>query len=146
MEQVARDLIDGSLYMVVATSDRDGLPWAAPVYYAHDAYREFLWVSRPGTQHSRNIDARPDVSIVIFDSRVPINTGQAVYMSAVAEQLEGERMERAIATFSQRSLEHGADAWTPADVQQPAELRLYVARAREQFVLGEGDERIAVKL
>jgi hypothetical protein len=42
------------------------------------AYREFFWVSSPDSTHSRNLAGRPDVSIVIFDSSVPISTGQGV--------------------------------------------------------------------
>jgi hypothetical protein len=40
-----------------------------------------------GARHSRNLAARPQVSIVIFDSHARIGMGQAVYVSAVAEEL-----------------------------------------------------------
>ena len=73
-----RAIIDANLYMVLGTADRAGRPWAAPVYYAHTEYREFLWVSQPEARHSRNLEAREAVSIVIFDSTVPINSGRAV--------------------------------------------------------------------
>ena len=81
---VARSIIDANLYMVLGTADEDGRPWVSPVYYAPASYREFLWVSEPEAKHSRNVATRPEISVVIFDSQVPINTGQAVYMSAVA--------------------------------------------------------------
>ena len=146
MRDVARAVIDDNLYMILATADADGRPWASPVYFAHDEYRGFIWVSSPDSTHSRNIAGRADVSIVIFDSRVPVNTGQAVYMSAVAEELTGEARERAIATFSTRSEQHGAGTWTLADVEAPAELRLYAATAVKQYTLGEGDRRVEVTL
>ena len=132
--------------MVLATADAHGRPWASPVYYAHDAYRRFIWVSAPDATHSQNIAARPDVSVVIFDSRVPINSGQAVYMSAVADEVTVEDREQLVETFSKRSQQHGAGAWTIADVETPARLRLYVATVDEQFVLGDGDQRISVSL
>ena len=142
----ARALIDSNLYMVLGTADEDGLPWATPVYYAPFEDREFFWVSKPDARHSQNIAARPEVGIVIFDSSVPPGTGQGVYMSAVAEELTGDEQERGIEVFSQRSVAHGAAEWRLEAVQPPARLRLYRARATEQYVLGEDDRRVPVPL
>src|ERR671924_2109259 len=86
---VARTIIDPNLYMTLGTADEAGRPWASPVYFAVEDYREFIWVSRPESRHSRNLAVRPELGIAIFDSRVPINTGQGVYMSAVGEELTG---------------------------------------------------------
>ena len=141
-----RAIIDANLYMVLGTADLRGLPWVSPVYFAPDGYRDFLWVSKPGARHSINIAARADVSIVVFDSSVPISQGQGVYMSAVAEELAGDEAERGIDTFSRRSLAHGGVSWTVDDVHSSARHRLYRARAIEQFVLDERDERVPVDL
>jgi uncharacterized protein YhbP (UPF0306 family) len=146
LEAVARNLIDSNLYMTLGTADEDGRPWATPVYYAPAGYAEFHWVSAPDARHSRNVAARPEVSIVIFDSRTPINTGQAVYVSAVASELTGDDLDRGIEVFSRRSQAHGASEWTRSDVRSPARLRLYCATASEHFVLGEHDQRIPVRL
>jgi nitroimidazol reductase NimA-like FMN-containing flavoprotein (pyridoxamine 5'-phosphate oxidase superfamily) len=43
----ARAIIDANRYMVLATADGSGLPWASPVYYAPAGYSEFYWVLRP---------------------------------------------------------------------------------------------------
>ena len=145
-EATARAIIDTALYMVLGTADAEGRPWVSPVYYAPAGYREFLWVSRPEATHSRNIADRPEVSIVIFDSTIPIGTGQGVYMSAVAEQLEDDERTTAIEVFSRRSLAHGAGEWTVADIEAPAALRLYRASAREQYILGDGDRRVPVTI
>src|SRR5262245_22860995 len=142
----ARAIIDANLYMVLATADGSGRPWASPVYYAPAGYRDFYWVSAPEARHSRNLEARPDLSIVIFDSSVPIGTGQAVYLSGSARELEGDECEEGIAVFSRRNLEHGADAWTLSNVEPPARLRLYRAVAAEHFVLDERDRRVPVEL
>ena len=83
----ARALIDANAYMTLATADRDGRPWASPVWFAHDGYTTFYWVSRPGPRHSRNLEVRPQLAIVIFDSTVPECEGQAVYMEAEAERV-----------------------------------------------------------
>jgi nitroimidazol reductase NimA-like FMN-containing flavoprotein (pyridoxamine 5'-phosphate oxidase superfamily) len=67
-ELVLRAVVDANAYMTLATADADGRPWASPVWFAHEGYGEFFWVSRPDTRHSRNLVTRPSVAIVIFDS------------------------------------------------------------------------------
>ena len=146
LESVARNLIDSNLYMTLGTADEAGRPWASPVYYAPEGYTEFHWVSAPEARHSRNLAARPEVSIVIFDSQTPINTGRAVYLSALAAELTGDDLDRGIEIFSRRSQAHGASEWTRSDVLAPADRRLYRATASETFVLGEHDQRIPVRL
>lgn len=148
---VARAIIDAQLYMVLATADETGRPWASPVYYANAGYGELFWLSSPEATHSRNIARRPEVGIVIFDSGAAISTGQGVYMTAVAELVPPEGVERGIDVFSRRSLAHGGAPWTAADVQSGGELaiRLYRATATAHSVLakdGRPDHRIPVDL
>jgi nitroimidazol reductase NimA-like FMN-containing flavoprotein (pyridoxamine 5'-phosphate oxidase superfamily) len=106
---VAKVIIDTNQYMVLATAGEDGSPWASPVYFAAVEYSDFFWVSRPEARHSRNIAARAGqaIGIVIFDSSVPIGTGQAVYMSAVARELRDGETEEGLAAFTRSSLAHG---------------------------------------
>ena len=134
-DAVAREIIDLNSFMTLATANADGLPWASPVWFAPAGYTEFFWVSDPEARHSRNLATRPDLSIVIFDSQVPISTGQGVYMAAVGEEVGDVDLDRGIGVFSTRSRSHGGDAWTRDDVRPPALLRLYRATASEHFVL-----------
>ena len=144
---MAKAIVDGNSYMTLGTADAAGVPWATPVWYAPASYSEFFWVSRPGARHSRNIAVRPQVGIVIFDSTVPINTGKAVYMAALAEQVtDAGEIARGMSVFSERSLAQGARAWTPEDVGPSGRVRLYRARAAEQFVLSAEDERLPFTL
>lgn len=135
LNAVARDIIDANLYMTLGTVDGTGRPWVSPVYYAAADYRQFHWVSWPEAKHSRNVATHPQVSIVIFNSQTPISTGQAVYMSAIVEELTGADLVTGIEVFSRRSQSHGAKAWTPDDVRGSALLRLYRATALEHWVL-----------
>jgi len=141
-----RAIIDANLYMVLGTADRAGQPWVTPVYFAPAAYREFIWVSDPDARHSRNLQARGEVSIVIFDSSVPINSGPAVYMSATAEEVAADERDEALGVFSRRGVSHGGRGWTAVDVVSPAPHRLYRAVAVEQYVLDEHDNRVPVSL
>jgi nitroimidazol reductase NimA-like FMN-containing flavoprotein (pyridoxamine 5'-phosphate oxidase superfamily) len=140
LEATGREIVDAGSYMVLGTADADGRPWASPVWYAPDAYREFFWVSAPEVRHSRNIAARPEISIVIFDSRVRPGSGQAVYMTATAEQV-AEDEERGMEIFSRRARAQGIEReWTVADVQPPSPIRLYRATVTEHSMLDKSDQ------
>jgi Pyridoxamine 5'-phosphate oxidase len=99
----ARAVIDANRYMTLGTADESGLPSVSPVWFAAADYREFFWVSLPDRRHSRNVAVRPQLSIVIFDSTQPVGNPQAVYLSAVAEQLTGGDLAEGIRVFSGRS-------------------------------------------
>jgi Pyridoxamine 5'-phosphate oxidase len=146
LAELARTVVDTNLYMTLGTADESGRPWVSPVYYAPQGYTEFVWVSYPEARHSRNIAVRPQVSIVIFDTHAPINTGQGVYVAAFAAELTGADLERALDPYSRRAEAHGGRAFTRDDVRPPAPHRLYGAKASEHFVLGPRDERIRVSL
>jgi nitroimidazol reductase NimA-like FMN-containing flavoprotein (pyridoxamine 5'-phosphate oxidase superfamily) len=144
LDAAARAVIDANRYMTLGTADGHGSPWVSPVWFAAADCREFFWVSAPQARHSRNLAARPQVSIVIFDSHAPISTGQGVYMTALAEEMPGAELDRGMAIFSRRSEAHGARPWTRADVTPPARHRLYRATASEHWVLDARDERVPV--
>ena len=142
---IARQIIDANRYLTLATSDSAGRPWACPLWYAHEDYSHFLWVSRPGDRHSRNIAARSTVSAVIFDSTIPEGKAQAVYFEALAEELDDARLDPAIAVLSRRSQALGLREWRTADVTA-ATHRLYRATVSASFVLAPGDRRLPVDL
>ena len=147
LDAVARGIIDDNRYMALGTADETGRPWVTPVYFAPEGYRALYWLSSPERRHSRNVAVRPEVSIVVFNSQVPIGQGQAVYMSATAAELTGEELEHGIEVFSRVSQSHGARAWTLEDVQPPAALRLFKASVSEHWVLDpekRPDQRIPV--
>ena len=149
---VAKEIIDTSLYMVLGTADESGHPWVTPVYFSCANYREFYWMSSPDVRHSNNISVRPQVSIVVFDSQLPVGNGQAVYMSAIAAELTGVDFDRGLDIYNGRfsnPSEHGVRAIHSQDVQAPGLYRLYRAIATEHWVLdpaGKPDHRTPVIL
>lgn len=140
---IARSIVDSNRYMTLATADEQGTPWASPVWYAPVEYREFLWVSSPEARHSRNLAARPELAVVIFDSH-RAGGWNALYMVAVAERLDD--VDEAIQAFSRHGEAQGLRAWTRDDVTAPARHRLYRATVAEHFVLDPHDERHPVTL
>jgi nitroimidazol reductase NimA-like FMN-containing flavoprotein (pyridoxamine 5'-phosphate oxidase superfamily) len=148
--EMARTIIESNRYMVLGTADEAGVPWVTPVWYAQSDQREFLWVSSPDRRHSRNVVARPEVSIVIFDSTVAVGSARAVYMSARAERVSGADLERDMARFAAAGQAQGlARRWTTEDVDAPAPYRLYRATVSQHWVLdphSSPDDRVEVAL
>jgi nitroimidazol reductase NimA-like FMN-containing flavoprotein (pyridoxamine 5'-phosphate oxidase superfamily) len=136
-QETARRIIEANDYMTLATADRDGRPWASPVYYTPDGGVDFFWVSRPGSRHSRNIAERPEIGVVIYDSQVPIGGAEAVYLTARAEQVGEPELERCAEIFRRRR--HELAAFTPERLRAPHPLRLYRARVLEASVLLDDD-------
>ena len=142
----ARALIDRNRYMTIATADADGRPWVSPVWFAHEDYAEFLWVSRPDARHSLNVEVRPSVALVVFDSTAAPQDVQAVYIEAEVERVDAEPLESAVGAYSEKSVGSGLNAWSAADVSGTAPHRLYRARAVASFVLAANDRRAPVSL
>jgi nitroimidazol reductase NimA-like FMN-containing flavoprotein (pyridoxamine 5'-phosphate oxidase superfamily) len=145
--RVLRSVIGANRFMTLATADAQGTPWASPVWFARQDERRFLWVSRPTTRHSRNIAARPEVAIVIYDSRTTPDERQAVYIEATAKELEGEELDSGLSAFSRESVSQGLSEWPRERVTEPAGFRLYQATVTAWFILADGpDERLLVPL
>ncbi len=141
---IAKSIIDSNLYMVIGTADEAGIPWVSPVYYSPARYTEFYWISSAEARHSHNLAVRPQVSIVIFDSQAPIGTGQAVYMSAIAEEVASVDLNQGIAIYNGRfanPVERGVRVIKPEELLPPALYRLYRATASEHWILDPTSER-----
>jgi nitroimidazol reductase NimA-like FMN-containing flavoprotein (pyridoxamine 5'-phosphate oxidase superfamily) len=133
---MAMEIIGSNRYMVLGTADEDGVPWVTPVWFAQSDYRRFIWVSSPERRHSRNVRARPEVSMVIFDSQVAVGSARAVYMSARAEEVSGVELERDVAFFDMASQAQGLRRrWALDDVLAQAPCRLYRATVSQHWVL-----------
>ena len=142
--ETARRIIADNLYMTLATADAAGRPWATPVYFAPVDDQELVWVSRPEARHSQNIAVRPDIGIVVFDSRVPISSGQGVYMSAAAELVPAAELDRCLEAYSRSCQDRGGSSWSTDDVRQGARLRLYRATASARWILDSHDQRVSL--
>lgn len=127
LDTIARRVIDTNHYMTLGTSESDHRPRLSPVYYTCARYADFYWVSSPRAQHSRNIEQRPAVEIVIFDSTAAVGEGQAVYLAAIARLVPDDRLEAVIPEAFRTTA--GAGPLTPDDLVR-AGLRLYVASMR----------------
>jgi hypothetical protein len=143
----ALELLRHNRYVVLATSDGDGNPWATPVWFAPDGLDRLYWVSWPGSQHSLLIEQRPAVALTVFDSTVVPGQGAAFYATATARQVPDDELEMGLRIFNQRSLAQGLSEFARQDVTGQARLRLYVAEFSATWVLdqdAELDQRASV--
>jgi nitroimidazol reductase NimA-like FMN-containing flavoprotein (pyridoxamine 5'-phosphate oxidase superfamily) len=141
---LARALVAENSYLTIATAGADGIPWATPVWFAARDVDLFVWASKPGARHSRNIGENRRVSLVIFDSSKAPGEGSALYVSADAELADDATFDEALAVYNARSVERGLPEWDPSKLREPARHRLYRAVTVEAFVLDDHDERITV--
>jgi pyridoxine/pyridoxamine 5'-phosphate oxidase len=131
----ARRILAATTYLVLATADPSGRPWATPVWFAARDLAELVWISRPDTRHSVNIAARPAVGITVFDSTVPVGAAAAFYAEAEAAEAD----PAALAVFNARAREQGIGEWSEEDVT--GRFRLYSARPTRAWVLDENEVR-----
>jgi nitroimidazol reductase NimA-like FMN-containing flavoprotein (pyridoxamine 5'-phosphate oxidase superfamily) len=130
----AQDLIDKNRYMTLGTANQDGRPWTSPVYFAAAGLREYYWTSTTDAEHSRNLNDRPQVSFVVFDSTVPPYHGRAVYVAGEAHELTDADLDRGLEVYP-GSNDRGATRLTRDDVTGASPYRLYRATASELSVL-----------
>jgi hypothetical protein len=131
----ARSILDTIRYVVLSTVDADGRPWTSPVYFAPgDDLREFYWLSATDSRHSVNVAARPQVSLVVFDSTVRPYHGNAVYAVGEAHELSGDDVGRGLEIYP-GAAERGVPRFTLEDVSGSSPYRLYQATAADLWVL-----------
>ncbi len=103
LEARAKEIISQIIYITVATSSKDGLPWNSPVYSAYDENYNFFWTSSPHSQHSKNIAENSNIFIVIYNTGDPEGTGEGVYIKAKAfEMNDPNEMDKALRPYYER--------------------------------------------
>jgi pyridoxamine 5'-phosphate oxidase-like protein len=133
LRDMVRGVIDGNRYMTVGTVESDGMPRLSPVYFTHDRYQMFYWVSSPTARHSQNVLRQPKIAVVVFDSSLAPSGTEAVYLSATAQQVPDDELATEC-EVAFRGVGGGARAFGPGELSGAAALRLYRARATSYAV------------
>jgi nitroimidazol reductase NimA-like FMN-containing flavoprotein (pyridoxamine 5'-phosphate oxidase superfamily) len=97
LAELARTTLASNRFMVLGTVDPSGRARVSPVWFSLVDHRDAYWLSSPDAHHSRNIEARPEVSIVVFDSSADPHTGQAVYLEGTACRVPDDELADACA-------------------------------------------------
>lgn len=85
-----RQILDATHYATISTVDKEGSPWAAPVWYTLDDSNNIYWWSAKTSQHSMNIKSDPKCYITIFDSTLPEGKGVGLYIRAEAFEINDD--------------------------------------------------------
>jgi uncharacterized protein YhbP (UPF0306 family) len=133
----ARSVLRDTCYVVLATADADGAPWATPVWFAHDGLDRLFWLSWPGSRHSRLIEQRPEIALTVFDSNAVPNEGTAFYATARARQCPEQQVDDGLRVVNRRSRAQGIGEFTRERVSGDSRLRLYVAEITQAWVLDQ---------
>lgn len=133
----ARELLEQNRFMVLATADDEGRPWATPVWFAPDGLDRLYWLSWPGSRHSELVEHRAEVAVTVFDSTVVPHEGAAFYATATARMVPDDELDSALQVVNERSVAQGLEPFTPERLRGDARLRLYVAELTELWVLDQ---------
>jgi hypothetical protein len=129
-------LLAANLYLVLATADEDGQPWATPVFFAPLDSHTLCWVSSPNSRHSRNIAGRPGIAITVFDSTVEVGRGEAAYFDADAAPTPPDEAEAGLQALNGRLPEQ--KRLSSADLQPAGALVVYRADLLRRYLLVRG--------
>ncbi|MBI2601221.1 pyridoxamine 5'-phosphate oxidase family protein [Candidatus Daviesbacteria bacterium] len=134
----AKEIIEQIIYITIATSSKENIPWNSPVYSAYDEDYNFYWASWKENIHSKNIAENNQVFIVIYDSTAPEGTGEGVYIQAKAYMVEeDEEIKKALNYLSKRTNQKPAEGEEKKLTDQ-FPRRIYKAVPEKFWVNGEG--------
>jgi uncharacterized protein YhbP (UPF0306 family) len=88
---LAREIVAKNQYLTIASYKKESGAWANPVAYATDAAYNFYFISPPSSQHAKNFQTHPRISMAIFDSRQPFGGGVGLQIEAKAHLLSLSR-------------------------------------------------------
>ena len=129
-------LLAANRYLVLATADKDGQPWATPVFFASLDPHTLCWVSSPNSRHSVNIASRPGIAITVFDSTVEVGRGEAAYFDADAAAATPDEAEAGLQALNRRLPEQ--TRLSSADLRPAGALVVYRAELRRRHLLVRG--------
>jgi uncharacterized protein YhbP (UPF0306 family) len=133
----ALGILADTSYVVLATADPRGDPWATPVWFASEGLDRLFWASWPGSRHSRLIEQRPEVALTVFDSTAVPNQGTAFYATAEARQCSAAELDHGLTVFNRRAAAQGIGGLTRERITGESRLRLYVAELVDAWVLDQ---------
>ncbi len=128
MDKIAQ-LLSSVRYMTISTVDEEGMPWAAPVWYAHRDGNLYYW-SSANSQHQKNIVLNPEVYITIFDSQAAEGEGFGLYARSTVKELGEENVAEAIEAYNSTTNIFKLDRSICLD---PAPTRLFALKLDKIF-------------
>lgn len=98
----AKQIIYSNNYLSLATSDKQGKPWIAPLYYAYDKDFNFYFISASESLHMKHIQENENVAATIFDSNASVGEGDGVQLEGTAHRLGIMELPHALYVYFKR--------------------------------------------
>lgn len=143
LAKIAKDIIDSSIYLTLATTDGKKA-WSAPLYYCKDNKYNFYYISSADCRHSREIKTNPNVGWSIFNSQAKEGQGNGVQVEGKAYQLTEKDLDEALKWYSTTFIPCTKEYFTGQNF-----YKLYKLVPDKFFVLDPTepvDKRVEVKL
>ena len=136
LERVARRLMNASPLCALATVSPGGRPHINHMYFAWSGRFELVWISDPGSRHSRNLLANSSAAVTIYDSHQTWGRpDRGIQMFGAANAVTGRAAGQAERAYSARfpSYDPSTAESYPFYRFRPREVKLFYER-----VLGGG--------
>lgn len=131
-ESVARFVLENLSrhgHFAIATTNDDGTPWVVCVNLAYDDGVNFIWRSLKETEHSKNINARPEVAICVF-SKTPEVGDFGYYCQATAHEVNDQEELKRLLAFRYA----GREVPPLADFLEDSPGRIYYANVTKAWI------------
>ncbi len=101
--------------MTIASSDKNGLPWAAGVVYSYDLDWNLYFLSLPSSNHCQNIKNNKNVVVAIFDSHQLFGQGVGLQIEGEAVEVESKNFSKVIKIYFDRKFPYGGATSNTSD-------------------------------
>lgn len=145
----AKGIIDNNKYMVLATSGKDGKPWACPVFFARDSDYNLYFMSATDSLHIRNIRENNSVAVAIYDSNAEVGSSDEVQATGSVAELDKAELKKAITVYSKKlypkSPMQPTERYRPEDYSGASEFKFFRIKVGKIYTTGP-ERRVEVDL
>jgi len=113
--RVAREMLNDTATMTVASADSEGTPWAATVFFAADAELNLFFVSDHRTRHARDFESRPQVAAAVNPDCDNWHDVRGIQLEGVVSLVTGLARGKALALYLRKFPQIDALYAAPAD-------------------------------
>ncbi len=139
-KKIVKRIIESNNYMVIATADSEGNPWASALFYVHDKDYAFYFLSAIDSRHIKNIGGNSVASFVIFDSRQKIGQSDSVQAECKISEVNKNQLEDVIKLYVKKlfpkSNVPATDRYPMGAYTEPAEFRFFKISISKLYISG----------
>jgi uncharacterized protein YhbP (UPF0306 family) len=108
LDAIARELLDASTLLAIATVTPGGKAHVNTAYFAWSDRFDVIWLSDPAATHSQNLRASSSVAAAVYDSHQSWGRrDRGVQLFGAGRELSGAKAREAERTYGARFPEYG---------------------------------------